>query len=55
MVGVSLLMPYLIAHQPSWPYGVMAGAMFGVAAVVGLFGPLTNNRSLEDVSPRAVG
>lgn len=51
MVGLSLIMPGLIAWELWGAFGLMIGAMLGVALIVGCFGPLTNNRSLEDVSP----
>jgi hypothetical protein len=42
-------MPALIAKSPSAPYLLMASAMAGVAVVVGRFGPLTNDRALEEI------
>jgi putative MFS transporter len=51
MVVLNLLMPWLIARNLMAAFGVMAGAMVGVALVIGLFGPLTNARSLEELSP----
>src|SRR5262249_26030580 len=46
---LNLFMPALIANQPGAPYLVMASAMAGVALVVGIFGPLTNYRTLEEI------
>ncbi len=51
MVGLSLVMPGLIVTSLPAAFGLMATALLGVAIIVGCFGPLTNNRSLEDVSP----
>jgi MFS transporter, putative metabolite:H+ symporter len=51
MVGLNLMMPGIIERGPLTAFGMMAGAMAGVAAIVTLFGPLTNARSLEEVSP----
>jgi putative MFS transporter len=46
---LNLFMPALIAKEPGAPYLVMASALVGVAVVVGLFGPLTNDRALEEI------
>ena len=46
---LNLFMPALIAREPFAPYLLMASAMLGVAAVVGAFGPLTNDRALEEI------
>ena len=50
MVGVSLVMPDLIAHRPPSAFALMAAAFLGVALAIGLFGPLTNARPLEEIS-----
>jgi putative MFS transporter len=50
MVVVSLFMPGLIAISSAGACAVMAAAFLGVAAAIGLFGPLTNARRLEDVA-----
>jgi putative MFS transporter len=51
MAWVGLVMPTLIATRLSAAFGLMASALFGVAVAIAMFGPLTNSRSLEDVSP----
>jgi putative MFS transporter len=51
MVALNLVMPWIIANGQFGAFGLMAGAMVGVATIVGLFGPLTNARALEEVSP----
>ena len=51
MVGLDLVMPGLVATNPATAFGVMAAALGGVAVAVGAFGPLTNARALEEVSP----
>jgi putative MFS transporter len=51
MVGLNLLMPGIIARDLMGAFGLMAGAMVGVATIVALFGPLTNALALEEVSP----
>lgn len=51
MVILSLVMPGLIAYDLMLAFVVMAGAMGAVALIIGIFGPLTNARSLEEVSP----
>jgi putative MFS transporter len=50
MMVLSLFMPTLIARSASAALGLMAAAFVGVAWLVGLFGPRTNARALEDVS-----
>ena len=50
MVVVSLAMPGLIASSLVSACGLMAAAFLGVAVAIGLFGPLTNARRLEDVA-----
>jgi putative MFS transporter len=51
MVGVDLIMPGLVATNRAAAFGLMAAALGGVAVTVGVFGPLTNARALEEVSP----
>jgi putative MFS transporter len=51
MVALTVIMPGLIAGNWWAAFGLMAGALLGVAVIVGLFGPLTNARALEEVSP----
>lgn len=51
MVATALVMPGLIEGQSLLAYGLMASAMLSVAVIVGVFGPLTNARSLEELSP----
>ncbi len=55
MVVLSLVMPALIQRDLILAFAVMAGAMTAVALVIGFFGPLTNARSLEEVSPPVLG
>jgi putative MFS transporter len=50
MMVLSLFMPALIATAPSAALGLMASAFLGVAFLIGLFGPRTNARALEEVS-----
>jgi putative MFS transporter len=50
MVGVSLFMPFLVTTSLPAALGVIAAAFAGVALTIGLFGPLTNARSLEEVA-----
>jgi putative MFS transporter len=50
MVAVSVFMPGLIALSLASACGVMAAAFLGVAVAIGVFGPLTNARRLEDVA-----
>jgi putative MFS transporter len=50
MIIVSLFMPALIAASPPAAFGLMAAAFFGVAVIIGMFGPRTNARALEDIS-----
>lgn len=49
MGGVNLIMPALIVNYPYAPYALTAGAMLGVAVIVGTLGPLTNQRMLEEI------
>jgi putative MFS transporter len=51
MVALNIIMPGLIATSVAAAFGLMASALLGVAVIVALFGPLTNARALEDVSP----
>lgn len=53
MVVVGALMPGLIQTQLSLAFAVMAGALFGMAVLVAVFGPRTNQLALESVSPSA--
>jgi putative MFS transporter len=50
MVGIDLFMPGLIATGTLAAVGIMAGAFVGVALIIGLFGPLTNAQTLEEVA-----
>jgi hypothetical protein len=43
-------MPGLINRSPLAALGLPAAAFAGVAVVIGLFGPLTNARPLEEVA-----
>jgi putative MFS transporter len=54
MVALNIIMPGLIATSLAAAFGLMATALLGVAAIVAIFGPLTNARALEDVSPNPV-
>jgi putative MFS transporter len=49
--GINLVMPGLIATDLMAAFGVTATAFLGAGLIVALFGPLTNNRALEEVSP----
>jgi putative MFS transporter len=53
MVVLNLVMPGLIATSLPAAFGLMAGAMLGVAGIIGCFGPLTNARALEETSDPA--
>jgi putative MFS transporter len=48
MAALNQVMPAVIAASLPGAFGLMAGAMFAVAAVIGLFGPVTNARPLEE-------
>jgi putative MFS transporter len=48
MVGLNLIMPGLIEAGLWNAFGLMTAAMLGVAGIVGVFGPLTNARPLEE-------
>jgi len=50
MVAVSLFMPGLIERSPLAALGLPAAAFASVAVIIGLFGPLTNARTLEEVA-----
>jgi putative MFS transporter len=52
MVGLNVIMPGLITGSLPAAFGLMAAALVGVAITVGFFGPLTNWRALEEVSPQ---
>jgi putative MFS transporter len=51
MVALNVIMPGLIAANYWAAFGLMVAALIGVAVIVALFGPLTNARALEEVSP----
>jgi putative MFS transporter len=51
MVVIALFMPGLIAADYRQALALTASGFVGVALVLGLFGPLTNRRALEEVSP----
>jgi MFS transporter, putative metabolite:H+ symporter len=51
LVAVSLVMPGLIRTSLTGAFALTASAFLGVAGLIGLFGPLTNARSLEAISP----
>jgi putative MFS transporter len=53
MMGLYMVMPALIAASLPATFGLMAGSMFAVAAAIGVFGPLTNARGLDDAPCRA--
>jgi putative MFS transporter len=48
MVALNLVMPSLIVTSLPGAFGLMGGAMVGVAGFIGCFGPLTNARPLEE-------
>jgi hypothetical protein len=48
---LNLFMPKLIDIGLMVAFGVTASGFLGAALIVALFGPLTNNRALEEVSP----
>jgi putative MFS transporter len=48
MMGLNLVLPGLIATNVWGALGLMAAAMCGVAGIVGVFGPLTNAKALEE-------
>jgi putative MFS transporter len=50
MVGLSVLMPFLIHSDLRDAFRMMAFAFLGVALTIGVFGPLTNRRTLEQIS-----
>jgi MFS transporter, putative metabolite:H+ symporter len=50
MAALNLFMPTLIAASLSTAVALMASAFLLVSAIIGLFGPLTNARALEEVS-----
>jgi putative MFS transporter len=51
LVAVSLVMPGLIVTRLSDAFALTASAFLGVAGLIAVFGPLTNARSLEAISP----
>jgi putative MFS transporter len=51
MIAVSLVMPGLIATDLLAAFGLTSAAFLGVALIVGVFGPMTNARALEELSP----
>jgi putative MFS transporter len=53
MVVVSMFLPGLIATSLPAVFAVTVSAFLGVAVLIGLFGPLTNARSLESLTPTA--
>ena len=50
MVALSLFMPAVIASSLPAAFALMAAAFAGVAVTIGLFGPRTNARTLEEIS-----
>ena len=48
MVLLNVVMPGLIAASPARAFGLMAAALLGVGVTIGLFGPMTNARPLEE-------
>jgi putative MFS transporter len=50
MFALNLFLPGLIAQSLPGACGLMAAAFVGVALAIGLFGPLTNARRLEEIS-----
>ena len=48
MVLLNVVMPGQIAASPARAFGLMAAALLGVGVTIGLFGPLTNARPLEE-------
>jgi putative MFS transporter len=51
MVALNVLMPGLIATHLPAAFRLTASAFLGVAVLIGTFGPLTNARSLEQITP----
>jgi putative MFS transporter len=51
MVVLNLFMAGLIAANLLAAFALTAGAFVGVALLIGAFGPLTNARSLEEITP----
>jgi putative MFS transporter len=51
LVALTPVMPGLIATSLTATFALTAAAFLGVAGLIGLFGPLTNARSLEAISP----
>jgi putative MFS transporter len=50
MAAVSFFLPGVIATSLTATFALTASAFLGVAVLIGLFGPLTNSRSLEAIS-----
>jgi putative MFS transporter len=50
MIALSLVMPWLIAESLAAAFGVMVAAFAGVALLIGVFGPRTNARALEEIA-----
>jgi putative MFS transporter len=50
LAALSLGMPGLIEASPAGASGLIAGAFLGVAGIIGLFGPRTNARPLEEIA-----
>jgi putative MFS transporter len=55
MVALNVLMPGLIATHLPAAFALTASAFLGVAVLIGVFGPLTNSRSLEQIAPGGEG
>ena len=51
MVALNVFMPGLIATNLPAAFGLTIAAFVGVALLIALFGPLTNARSLEQITP----
>jgi len=50
MAALNLFMPGLIATNLLAAFGLMATAFLAVSLIIGIFGPLTNARALEEIS-----
>ncbi len=50
MIALNLVMPGLIGASLPAAFILMAGAMLAVAGLIGAFGPLTNDRTLEEAA-----
>jgi MFS transporter, putative metabolite:H+ symporter len=51
LVALDLFMPGLIVTSLTGAFALTASAFLGVAGLIAVFGPLTNARSLETISP----